>query len=91
MDSEILGQMQESPFENAFLLLETLTGVGQLAAASILVEAGTDLAPFPTAERSRLHAAKPHLRCVGKMWEMRIDCDPNNRDARHFPIPQLPT
>jgi transposase len=51
MDSEILGRMQSPPFEHAFLLLQTLPGVGQLAAASILAETGTDLASFPTAEQ----------------------------------------
>jgi transposase len=51
MDREILRRTQMSPFQNAFLLLQTLPGVGQLAAASILAETGTDLAPFPTAEQ----------------------------------------
>ena len=37
------------PFETAYRLLQTLPGVGQLAAASILAETGTDLTPFPTA------------------------------------------
>ena len=43
--------MQTPPFQNAFLLTQTLPGVGQLAAASILAEIGTDLSPFPTAEQ----------------------------------------
>jgi transposase len=51
MDGEILRRMQALPFQDAFLLLQTLPGVGQLAAASILAETGTDLSPFPTAEK----------------------------------------
>jgi transposase len=51
MDGEILRRMQAPPFQNAFLLLQTLPGVGQLAGASILAETGTDLSPFPTAEQ----------------------------------------
>ena len=48
-DVEILRRMQMPPFETAYRLLQTLPGVGQLAAASILAETGTDLTPFPTA------------------------------------------
>jgi transposase len=51
LDGEILRRIEEPPFQNAFLLLQTLPGVGQLAAASILAETGTDLSPFPTAEQ----------------------------------------
>jgi hypothetical protein len=50
-DVEILRRMQMPPFETAYRLLQTLPGVGQLAAASILAETGTDLTPFPTAEQ----------------------------------------
>jgi transposase len=50
-DAEILRRMQMSPFQDAFLLLQTVPGIGQLAAASILAETGTDMAPFPTAEQ----------------------------------------
>ena len=51
MDREILKRMQVPPFQGAFLRLQTVPGVGQLAAASILAETGTDLTTFPTAEK----------------------------------------
>ena len=51
MDAEILRRMQTPPFREAFLLLQTIPGIGQLAAASILAETGTDLSTFPTAEK----------------------------------------
>lgn len=51
MDAEILRRMQATPFREAFLLLQTIPGIGQLAAASILTETGTDLSTFPTAEK----------------------------------------
>ena len=51
MDGEILRRMQAAPFQKAFELLQTMPGVGELAAASILAETGTDLTPFPTAEQ----------------------------------------
>src|SRR6516164_4706906 len=51
MDAEILRRMQTPQFREAFLLLQTIPGIGQLAAASILAETGTDLSPFPTAEQ----------------------------------------
>ena len=51
VDCEILQRMQGPPFARAFLLLQTIPGVGQLAAASILAETGVDLATFPTAEK----------------------------------------
>ena len=51
LDAEILRRMRTSPFKNAFELLQTVPGVGQLSAATILAETGTDLEPFPTAEQ----------------------------------------
>jgi transposase len=51
VDAEILRRMQTPPFREAFLLLQTIPGIGQLAAASILAETGTDLSTFPTAEK----------------------------------------
>jgi transposase len=51
LDAEILRRMQILPFQNAFALLQTMPGVGQLSAATILAETGTDLAAFPTAEQ----------------------------------------
>jgi transposase len=51
LDGEILRRMQMPPFETAYRLMQTLPGVGQLAAASILAETGTDLSPFPTAHQ----------------------------------------
>jgi transposase len=51
MDAEILRRMQMPPFQEAFVLLQTIPGIGELAAASILAETGTDVSPFPTAEQ----------------------------------------
>jgi len=51
MDAEILRRMHTAPFEESFLLLQTIPGIGQLAAASILAETGTDLSTFPTADK----------------------------------------
>ena len=51
LDAEILRRMATSPFLKAFALLQTVPGVGQLSAATILAETGTDLEPFPTAEQ----------------------------------------
>ncbi len=47
LDAEIVGM---PPFQNAFALMQTLPGVGELSAAAILAETGTDVASFPTAE-----------------------------------------
>jgi transposase len=51
LDTEILRRMQAPPFQEAFGLLQTLPGIGQLSAATILAETGTDLASFPSAEQ----------------------------------------
>jgi len=51
LDSEILRRMQTPQFQSAFQLLQTVPGVGQLAAASILAETGTDMSAFPTSEQ----------------------------------------
>jgi transposase len=51
MDAEIMRRMHTPPFQEAFLLLQTIPGIGELAAASILAETGTDLSTFPTAEK----------------------------------------
>jgi transposase len=51
LDREILRRMQAPPFQRPFALLQTLPGVGQLSAAAILVETGTDLAAFSTLEQ----------------------------------------
>jgi len=51
LDAEILARMQTAPFQNAFNLLQSLPGIGQLSAAAILAEIGTDLTPFPTPEQ----------------------------------------
>jgi transposase len=51
LDAEILRRMKNDPFQSAFVLLQTMPGVGALSAATILAETGTDLAPFPTAEQ----------------------------------------
>jgi transposase len=51
VDGEILRRMQNPPFQGPFLLLQTVPGIGQLAAAAILAETGTDLSTFPTVEQ----------------------------------------
>jgi transposase len=51
LDAEIVRRMQVPPFQNAFALLQTVPGIGQLSAATILAETGTELAAFPTAEQ----------------------------------------
>jgi Transposase IS116/IS110/IS902 family len=51
LDTEILRRMQLSTFQKAFTLLQTIPGVGQLSAATILAETGPDLDSFPTAEQ----------------------------------------
>jgi transposase len=51
LDAEILRRMELSVFQNAFPLLQTIPGIGQLSAATILAETGPDLAAFPTAEK----------------------------------------
>jgi len=51
LDAEILSRMQTPPFQNALHLLQSLPGIGELSAAAILAEIGTDLTPFPTPEQ----------------------------------------
>jgi transposase len=51
LDAEIIRRMNLPPFENAFTLLQTIPGIGELSAATILAETGTDLAAFPTTEK----------------------------------------
>jgi len=51
LDAEIIRRMKLPFFENAFRLLQTIPGIGQLSAATILAETGPDLAAFPTAEK----------------------------------------
>jgi transposase len=51
LDREILRRVQAPPFQESFLLLQTVPGIGELAAASILAETRTDMASFPTAEQ----------------------------------------
>jgi transposase len=51
LDVEIVRRIRMPPFQNAFALLQTLPGVGELSAAAILAETGTDVASFPTAEQ----------------------------------------
>jgi transposase len=51
LDTEILRRMRTGSFEKAFLLLQTVPGVGELSAAAILAETGTDLVSFPTPEQ----------------------------------------
>jgi transposase len=43
--------MKAPLFENAFTLLQTIPGIGQLSAATILAETGIDLAAFPSPEK----------------------------------------
>jgi transposase len=51
LDGEIIRRMELPLFQNAFILLQTIPGIGQLSAASILAETGADLAAFPTVEK----------------------------------------
>jgi transposase len=51
LDAEILRRMQLSTFQKAFTLLQTIPGVGQLSAATILAETGPELDSFPTIEQ----------------------------------------
>ena len=51
LDAEIIRRMELPLFENAFTLLQTMPGIGQLSAATILAETGPDLAAFPTVEK----------------------------------------
>jgi transposase len=51
LDGEILKRMRLPMFQKAFTLLQTIPGVGQLSAATILAETGPDLDAFPTAEQ----------------------------------------
>jgi transposase len=51
LDAEIIQRMKLPFFENAFSLLQTIPGIGQLSAATILAETGPELAAFPTAEQ----------------------------------------
>jgi transposase len=51
VDGEILRRMQRPLFQGPFLLLQTVPGIGQLAAAAILAETGTDLSTFPSVEQ----------------------------------------
>ena len=51
LDAEILSRMSAPPFKKAFELLQTVPGVGELSAAAILAETGTDLESFPTCEQ----------------------------------------
>ena len=51
LDAEIIRRMELPLFENAFSLLQTMPGIGQLSAATILAETGPDLAAFPTIEK----------------------------------------
>jgi transposase len=51
LDAEILSRMSTPPFRKAFELLQTVPGLGELSAATIVAETGTDLEPFPTSEQ----------------------------------------
>jgi transposase len=51
VDAEISRRMQLPTFQEAFRLVQTIPGVGQLSAATILAETGPDLTAFPTAQQ----------------------------------------
>jgi transposase len=51
LDGEILKRKRLPMFQKALTLLQTIPGVGQLSAATILAETGPDLDAFPTAEQ----------------------------------------
>lgn len=42
LDAEIVRRLRMPPFQNAFALVQTLPGIGELSAAAILAETGTD-------------------------------------------------
>src|SRR5271169_3275523 len=45
------GACNSPPFQKPFTLLQTIPGVGELSAATILAETGPDLSSFPTVEQ----------------------------------------
>jgi transposase len=49
IDQEILGKIKASGFQHAFELLQSIPGVQQDSAATILAEIGPDASPFPSA------------------------------------------
>lgn len=74
LDAEILRRMQLSTFQKAFTLLQTIPGVGQLSAATILAETGPDLDPFRPLNRWRVGRAC--VQVIGKVQAFRKDRKP---------------
>jgi transposase len=66
IDAEILSRVQQPEFRQAFELLQTVPGVKQDGAASILAEIGPDMAQFPSeAHLSSWAGVCPGNNCTG--------------------------
>jgi len=74
LDAEILRRMQLTTFQKAFTLLQTIPGVGQLSAATILAETGPDLDAFPTIEP--MASWRACVQVIGKLQAFRKDHKP---------------
>jgi transposase len=57
LDAEIMRRMQMPVFNDAFRLVQTMVDIGELSAAAILAETGTDVSAFPTPEQMASWAA----------------------------------
>ena len=77
LDAEILRRMQLSTFQKAFTLLQTIPGVGQLSAATILAETGPDLDSFPPTGRG--YHPQPDLR--GRLSRLFVWVSPGAQPA----------
>jgi transposase len=64
LDAEIMRRMQIPPFENPFALLQTIPGIGQLSAATILAETGQIWLRFRLPNRWQVGQA--YAQAIGK-------------------------